>query len=106
MTSTSNKTIAALCYFSILFAPFIVPIIVFFVTEDDFVKKHAKNSFISHLIPILSFPLLIMAIFMDFHSLYYATGFPIFMIITVVLSILVNIIVFIWNLYRGIKLVV
>ncbi|KGX84417.1 DUF4870 domain-containing protein [Pontibacillus litoralis] len=48
----SNKVIASLCYFSIFFAPVILPIVVYFVSEGE-TKVHAKKAFWSHIVPYL-----------------------------------------------------
>ena len=45
-----NNILSSLCYFSIFFAPFLLPIIVYFVAEDE-VKYHAKKAFWSHVFP-------------------------------------------------------
>ena len=48
----NQRILSALCYFSILFAPFLLPLIVYFVSPDTEVKYHAKRSLLSHLIPV------------------------------------------------------
>ncbi|WJY27637.1 MULTISPECIES: DUF4870 domain-containing protein [Sporosarcina] len=48
---TSAKALSSLSYFSIFFAPLLVPLIVWFAVEDRDVKHHSKRAFISHLIP-------------------------------------------------------
>lgn len=50
---TNNKLLAALCYFSVFFAPFLLPGIVYFITDDREVKHHAKRSLVSHLVPVI-----------------------------------------------------
>ena len=47
----NNKLLAALCYFSVFFAPLLLPVIIYFITDDREIKFHAKRSLISHLIP-------------------------------------------------------
>ncbi|WP_019536442.1 DUF4870 domain-containing protein [Paenibacillus ginsengihumi] len=47
----TNRLLAALCYFSIFFAGFIVPIAVFIVSNDPYVRRHAKAAFITHSLP-------------------------------------------------------
>lgn len=49
----TNKGLSALNYFSVFFAPFIVPIIVYFVSSDPEVKRHAMRALLSHIIPIV-----------------------------------------------------
>ncbi|MGG0188230.1 DUF4870 domain-containing protein, partial [Bacillus rhizoplanae] len=48
----SNNILSSLCYFSIFFAPFLFPIIVFFIAEGD-VKYHAKKALWTHIIPFI-----------------------------------------------------
>jgi len=47
----NQKILAAFSYLSIFFAPFIVPLIVYFVTKDSDVKSHSIRALVSHLIP-------------------------------------------------------
>lgn len=48
-----SKGINALSYLSIFFAPFIIPIIIYFVAKEADVRRHAKRALISHVIPIV-----------------------------------------------------
>ena len=48
-----SKILAAFSYLSIFFAPFIVPLIVYFVTKDSDVKRHSIRALVSHLIPFV-----------------------------------------------------
>ena len=49
----NNKLLAPLCYFSVFFAPLLIPAIIFFITDDREIKFHAKRSFVSHLVPVI-----------------------------------------------------
>ena len=49
----NNKLLAPLCYFSVFFAPLLIPAIIFFITDDREIKFHAKRSFVSHLVPVV-----------------------------------------------------
>lgn len=49
----NNKLLAALCYFSVFFAPLLLPVIIYFITDDREIKFHAKRSLVSHLIPVV-----------------------------------------------------
>ena len=49
-----SKVLSALNYFSIFLAPFLVPLIIFFVSANPTVKYHAKRAFLSHLIPVIA----------------------------------------------------
>ena len=50
---SNNKLLAALCYFSVFFTPLLIPVIVYFVSDDREVKHHAKRSLVSHLVPVV-----------------------------------------------------
>ncbi|MBM7585972.1 hypothetical protein JOC86_002514 [Bacillus pakistanensis] len=100
----TNKLLSSLCYFSIFFAGFIFPIIVYFIAEDPEVKNHAKVAFLSHLLPVIAVPLVIAGVFFDIGILATGSGFPFFMSMGIGISILLSIVVMIWNIYRGIKI--
>ncbi|MFC7678059.1 DUF4870 domain-containing protein [Paenibacillus sp. GCM10028914] len=58
-----RQLLSSLSYFSIFFAPFILPIIVWIASNDIYVEKHAKRALISHLFPVVAgIILIIMAI--------------------------------------------
>ncbi|MFC3886571.1 DUF4870 domain-containing protein [Bacillus songklensis] len=96
-----KKIISSLCYFSVFFAPFLFPVIVYFVTDEYDVKRHAKASFISHLIPALTFLLFFLA-FIPGMPLSGDLIFGWFVIMMVVFGIL-SLIITIWNIVKGIK---
>ncbi|MTH53767.1 hypothetical protein GKZ89_10155 [Bacillus mangrovi] len=99
----SDRIISSLCYFSVLFAPFLLPIVVYFVTEDYETKRHAKASLLSHLVPVIS-------IFLYFFVFLGAAASGsewiggIAVVGGMLLLLGVNAAVFIWNLVKGIKL--
>lgn len=98
-----SKGLSAISYLSILFAPFLLPLIVFFVTKDHEVKYHAKRAFLSHLIPtilgmVFAF-LSIVSIFM-FSTNESNAVFYIFMIITI-LYVIIMFAVTIWNIIQA-----
>ncbi|MHC0037827.1 DUF4870 domain-containing protein [Pseudoneobacillus sp. C159] len=102
MDLNTNKVLSALSYFSVLFAGFIFPIIVYFVSDDERVKSHAKKAFLSHLIPLIVIPIVIIAVLLDL-----STGtdsvFPIFMFLGVGIGSLLSLIVVVWNIIKGVK---
>ncbi|MGX9135997.1 DUF4870 domain-containing protein [Rummeliibacillus sp. JY-2-4R] len=49
----NNRVLSSLCYFSIFFAGFILPVIVYFAANNQEVKHHAKRAFISHLLLLI-----------------------------------------------------
>lgn len=102
-----SKGLSALGYLSFYFAPFIVPIILFFVSKEDSVRYHAKRAFISHLIPIfLGIIFLIIFISSTFTleiinesaDIFIGSVFIAFIIFTVI-----SFIIAIWNLVQAIK---
>lgn len=49
-----RQLLSSLSYFSIFFAPFILPVIVWILSKDHYVEKHAKRALLSHLFPIIA----------------------------------------------------
>lgn len=105
-----NKWLAAICYFSVFFCGFIFPIIVYFVTQDPFTKKHSKKAFVSHLIPTIGvIVLIVLAIAGTFiapatmsSGAAVATigiGYLVLYGVLIIISIAVTI----WNIVQGIK---
>ncbi len=98
----TKKVLASLCYFSIFFAGFIFPIIIYFVSDDRELKHHAKSALLSHILPVIMILVVIGGVFLDIGILA-SGGIPPFMLITIILSAIVSIGVTIWNVYKGIK---
>ncbi|MBT2689090.1 DUF4870 domain-containing protein [Bacillus sp. ISL-47] len=100
----TRKVLSALSYFSIMFAGFIFPLIVFFATGDPEVKRHAKSAFLSHLIPLVPVPFIIFAAVTQFT----VTGqdIPVFFLAAVVITIILSLIVLIWNIIKGVKVLI
>ncbi|TMU84360.1 DUF4870 domain-containing protein [Bacillus sp. BHET2] len=99
----TNKVLSALCYFSIFFAGFLFPLIVYFVSDDQYVKKDAKAAFLSHLLPVIVVPFIIAGVFMDIGVFASGAGLPVFTVIMIGLAILLSVVVVMWNVYKGIK---
>ncbi|APH06919.1 hypothetical protein A9C19_02055 [Bacillus weihaiensis] len=100
----TNKFVASLNYFSVFFAPFLLPIAIYFIADHHEVKEHAKKALISHIVPFLSIVgLIIIGLFSMFSNPTEATFFTVFFI-GMVLAGLINLIVVIWNIVKGIKL--
>ncbi|OCA88196.1 hypothetical protein A8F94_10330 [Bacillus sp. FJAT-27225] len=97
----TQRILSALSYFSIFFAAFLLPCVIYFVADNEVTKSHAKRAFLSHLIPLAGIPFIIMlAMFaaatepgagMAFAIL----GFIVYGILTVGITI--------WNVVMGIK---
>lgn len=99
----TDKILSALSYFSIFFAGFIFPLILFFTTGSETVKEHAKKALLSHIIPMLSLPLIISGLFLDPVLVSGANEIPFFFLTAVLLSLVLSLIVVIWNIIKGIK---
>ncbi|MGX1901530.1 uncharacterized protein DUF4870 [Thermolongibacillus altinsuensis] len=97
----SNKLLSSLCYFSVLFAPFLFPIIVYFVTNDEVVKGHVKKALLSHLIPFGT--VLVLGVLAIGSAFWNADTVPVWFFAGIALSGIVNIVVVIWNIIKGIK---
>jgi predicted ABC-type exoprotein transport system permease subunit len=96
-----RKIISSLCYFSVFFAPFLFPIVVYFVADEHDMKKHAKASFLSHVVPALTF-LLFFIVFIP--------GMPLsgeiivgWLFLIMILFCLLSFIIAVWNVVKGIK---
>ncbi|TWD97474.1 uncharacterized protein DUF4870 [Neobacillus bataviensis] len=97
----TRKVLSSLCYFSIFFAGFIFPLAVYLATGDEGTKRHAKKSLLSHLIPLILTPLLVLAVFYDFTS--QQDAIPVFTVISIIVLILLWLAVVIWNIVKGVK---
>ncbi|MEQ2528802.1 DUF4870 domain-containing protein [Bacillaceae bacterium CLA-AA-H227] len=98
----SNKILAALSYFSIFFAGIIVPIVVLCVSGDKEVKHHAKKALISHLLLLIPVPIIIFAAFADIIGIHQGEV-PIMLFVGFIISIILSIVIFIWNIVKGIQ---
>lgn len=98
----TNKILSALSYFSVFFAGFLFPLIVFLVTNDKEVKGHAKRALFSHLLPLIPVPVIIFTAVYDIVGT--PTGEPsILFFICVGLTVILSLIVVIWNIVKGIQ---
>ncbi|MDN7144588.1 DUF4870 domain-containing protein [Liquorilactobacillus mali] len=99
------KILSALSYFSIVFAPFIFPLIIWFVCADEpVIRNHAKKAFLLHLLPV--FLTLMGIIFVGTTGIVtdqaQLTGWGVVLALGIVS--LIDLIVFIYNIYKGIKI--
>lgn len=103
----NTKGLNALSYFSIFFAPFLLPIIIFFVSQDKAVRYHAKRALLSHLIPVaLGFIIAIVTIISIFvvgPDPTSATTMISFTYIIIGLFVIGSLFILIWNVIQGIK---
>lgn len=58
-----RQLLSSLSYFSIFFAPFILPVLVWILSADAYVAKHARRALFSHIFPVIAaIPLIYMAV--------------------------------------------
>lgn len=102
------KVLSALSYFSIFFAPFLLPIIIFFASSNEDIKQHSKRAFLSHLIPIgagiVMFILFAIGTF-GFSFSEQPSGDVVFIawIAAVAIYGIISLAVTIWNIVQGIR---
>ncbi|MCM3567435.1 DUF4870 domain-containing protein [Neobacillus mesonae] len=97
----SRKVLSSLCYFSIFFAGFIFPFIVWLASSDSVTKEHAKKSLISHLIPII--PTIFVVFAVIFEMVNFQNEVPILTVISMIITAVVWIIIVIYNIIKGVK---
>ncbi|GHH97522.1 DUF4870 domain-containing protein [Neobacillus kokaensis] len=100
----TRKVLSSLCYFSIFFAGFIFPFIVWLASGDQATKQHAKKSLISHLIPIIPTIFVVMAVVYEMVN--FQNDLPIFTIISIVITGIVWLVVVIYNIIKGVKVLI
>ena len=97
----TRKIIMSLCYFSVLFVGGIFPLVVYFALDEEEVKTHAKRAFFSHIVPLISIPIAILAAYFGLNGNESAL---LYMIIPAFLiCALLTFSVLIWNIIQGIK---
>ena len=96
-----SKALSSLSYLSVCFAPVLLPFIVLLASSNPNVKRHAKTSLISQLLPFLFFPFIILSLFTS--AMTY-DEIPILFLTLFVLYGITSLIVFIWNIVKGIRL--
>ncbi|MDR0266961.1 DUF4870 domain-containing protein [Paenibacillus sp.] len=90
-----RQLLSALSYFSIFFAPFIFPIIVWIASNDSYVAMHSKRALISHILPfVAAVPLLILT---------FGADNPGSVLGYVILFIIIYFGTFIYNIVKGIQ---
>ncbi|GHP13715.1 membrane protein [Lentilactobacillus fungorum] len=102
-----NKIVNALSYLSIVFAPFIFPFIVWLVSKDyPDMHETAKRAFMLHLIPLVLSALTILLFTITVISSSGSNGVAILFAIVVTLVGIIDVAMFIYNLYLGIKILI
>lgn len=101
----NSKGLSALNYFSIFFAPFIVPIVIYFVSPDPEVKRHSIRALLSHVIPFI-LGLIFMGAFLIFGFFSFSVNGDQLFTTWVLLMLgygLLYLAIMIWNVVQGIK---
>ena len=97
----TSKVLSGLGYLSVLFAGILFPLVLFLATEDKRTKYHAKKAFLSQLITLIPIPFVIItAIFQIGMN---PSELPLLFIGSILLAVIVNLIVAIWNIIKGIQ---
>ncbi|WP_211746339.1 DUF4870 domain-containing protein [Paenibacillus sp. Marseille-Q4541] len=90
-----RQLLSSLSYFSIFFAPFLLPLIVWIVAKDDYISGHAKKAFFSHIFPFLAAIPLLIFMFNANHAAS-IVGY-------VILFLVIYFGAFVYNIYQGVK---
>lgn len=106
-----DKYLSAASYFSVLFMPLLLPIMLYVTSDAPLVKKHAKKAFLSQLIPMIFLligSLYMYRYFINFQQHIQSVNVPSFggFQTSLLFSILYSVsflIVLIWNIFQGIK---
>ena len=104
----NQKILAAFSYLSIFFAPFIVPLIVYFVTKDSDVKRHSIRALVSHLIPFVFGILFFIVFVFSTFSLDPTSSNKTVMIIwfaSFAIYALVSLGIVIWNIIQAVRVI-
>ncbi|MGZ9585192.1 DUF4870 domain-containing protein [Paenibacillus marinisediminis] len=89
--------LAALSYFSIFFGGIIIPLVIWIVSNDPYVKRHSGRAFLSHILPYgLTFIVLMSFFYGQFMASAALTLLFMFVILVMV----------IWNVAMGVKVVI
>lgn len=112
VTMSNSKLLSALCYFSVFFAPLLLPVIIYFVSDEFEVRCHAKKSLVSHIIPvallIAGFVIFSFSIFSFNADTFTANSSSMFFwgavpVLFILLYSLLYLVVVVWNVYQGVK---
>ena len=100
----TRKVLSGLSYFSIFFAGFIFPFIVWLASSDTVTKQHAKKALLSHLIPVI--PMIFMVFTIVYEAVNFQNELPVLTIISIVVTAIVWLVVVIYNLIKGVKVLI
>ncbi|WP_195575663.1 DUF4870 domain-containing protein [Paenibacillus sp. 1001270B_150601_E10] len=97
-----STILSSLCYFSIFFAPFLFPLLIWLIADNQ-VKAHAKSALWSHVVPFIMLVLGFIASFSigigSMNGVWVGTA----IVITYIVYIVVGLYYLIWNVIKGIK---
>lgn len=109
---SNSKLLSSLSYFSVFFAPLLLPLIIYFAANEFEVRRHAKKAFVSHIVPIAlligGITIMSSSIFsFDTDVITNAGSNTLFWgfipLLFIILYSLLLLSVVIWNVYKGIK---
>ena len=108
----NKKLVSALCYFSVFIFPLLLPFVIYLVIDDNEVKHHAKRALISHLVPVI---LLIAGVIIFSFSMLSIDnrmstiingGFDFWSVAPFIFTLLYSLlflVILIWNVFQGVK---
>lgn len=99
---TTVKIFSSVCYFSIFFAPFLCPVLIYFVVNDREVGKHAKKALMLHIVPAIVTIMAIIVGVVDIVGFHFSGVSILFLIVVLI----VNIVAFVWNIVKGIQVLI
>ncbi|MCM3339087.1 DUF4870 domain-containing protein [Paenibacillus sp. MER TA 81-3] len=91
---STRYILSSLSYFSIFFAGFILPLVIWLVASDPYIKHHAGRALFSHIIPYAFIVLAIISLITAQFLL--SIGFVIIMGVA-------SLFIFIWNVIMGVR---
>ncbi|MEJ7542115.1 DUF4870 domain-containing protein [Staphylococcus intermedius] len=103
MSTTSEKLLACLSYFSVFFAPVLFPLIVWLVAPQP-VSAHGKKALLYHILPTV-FSIIAFACFIAIVNTSGAL-LTTFLVIVMIITIVGSLYYIVYNLYSGIKVLV
>ncbi|MGJ7920230.1 DUF4870 domain-containing protein [Neobacillus sp. LXY-4] len=96
-----EKILSALSYFSVFFFGGIFPLIIYFASGNEEVKRHSKRAFFSHIVPLITVPFVIWSIVLGLTG--HQATVPYVIVPTLIVCFILDLVVFIWNIVQGIK---
>ena len=105
---SNAKALSGLSYLSIFFLPFVLPLIVYFATNDAEAKHHSKRAFISQILTIVLSVILVLIIFFAFFNMQdkvLNTSFVVLLFISFILIIGAFVLILIWSIVQAVKVI-